>query len=1097
MSKMEMTDNASARTRKSKSSFSSASSAAVRARAKAEAAKARAAFAEKEAELKVQRAEKEAELQLGKAKLEAELGALELQREAAAAIAQAEALEAAELDLEGSVKTEVSSQANLQNEIVTRTNEYVDAQAEHNIPGNQAPAHATLPEATLSEGSYVTWNPSTERKLVDGQEEVETHNRPSEYNAVLTKPFFGNHAKLRDVTHISTPLNGGHTGLGRYDGHYTAPIRDNGHLSKPKATYPHKSPLKATAPSYTPMYAPSNPRVTPETEHLARYLARRDLVSTSLYRFDDKPENYLAWQSSFNNATSGLGLTSTEMLDLLIKWLGPESVKHIKRIRSVHVVNPDVALKKAWDRLQECYAAPEVMEKSLFKRLDEFPRISTKDYGKLRDLGDLLMEIQGAREEGYLTGLAYLDTARGIGPIVEKLPHGLQEKWLSVGSKFKEDNNGYFPPFDYFADFICDEARRRNDPSFILLHTSNDGLMSDKVVSNKYGRKISVHKTDISSGKDPPANSPERNCPIHNKPHSLRKCRVFRGKTLEERKRILKENGICFKCCISVNHLARDCKAAVKCLECDSERHHAAMHPGPPPQVYRRPTPPPPPDNGGEEKEHASDSTAISSHCTQVCGPGSTPRSCSKICLVRIYPQGQREKAINMYVILDDQSNRSLVRSDFFELFNIKGQPFPYALRTCAGLIETAGRKAEGFQVESLDGQTSLLLPPLIECNDFIIDRSEIPTPDAARHHPHLRSVAGHIPKLDPKAEILVLLGRDIVRVHKVRQQVSGPHNAPFAQRLDLGWVLVGDVCLGNAHKPAVNAFKTSVLENGRPSILRPCKGFMKLTEDESHGNEQKNEPHRASFEALGLHVFSETESDNKPAQSMEDTIFLEIMDQEMYRDTSNNWVAPLPFRDPRQRLSNNREQVFTRFSSLEKTLLRKTEMRDQFLEFMKKIFNNRQAEVAPTLEENEECWYLPIFGVFHPQKPGSIRVVFDSSAKYFGTSLNSVLLSGPDLNNSLIGVLIRFRKEKVAVIADIQQMFHCFLVRRDHRDYLRFLWYRDNDMSKDIIDYRMRVHVFGNSPSPSVAIYGLRRAIHEGAHKYREDTVQFVERNF
>lgn len=63
----------------------------------------------------------------------------------------------------------------------------------------------------------------------------------------------------------------------------------------------------------------------------------------------------------------------------------------------------------------------------------------------------------------------------------------------------------------------------------------------------------------------------------------------------------------------------------------------------------------------------------------------------------------------------------------------------------------------------------------------------------------------------------------------------------------------------------------------------------------------------------------------------MEDTIFLEIMDQEMYRDVSNNWVTPLPFRVPRQRLSNNREQVFTRFASLEKTLQRKTEMRDQF----------------------------------------------------------------------------------------------------------------------------------------------------------------------
>lgn len=573
-----------------------------------------------------------------------------------------------------------------------------------------------------------------------------------------------------------------------------------------------------------------------------------------------------------------------------------------------------------------------------------------KDYGKLRDLGDLLMELQGAREEGYLTGLKYLDTARGIGPIVEKLPYGLQEKWLTVGSRFKEENNGYFPPFDYFADFICHEARRRNDPSFILLSSNNSSLKSDKAPPRNYGSKIAVQKTDVSSGKDPPADSPEkkadepeRNCPIHNKPHALRKCRAFRGKTLEERKSILKERGVCFRCCMTTSHLAKDCKVAVKCTECASERHQAAMHPGPPPPQVSK-GPPPLPDNGGEEEERAVDSEVVSSSCTQVCGPGRTARSCSKICLVRVYPQGQREKAVNMYVILDDQSNRSLVRSDFFELFNIQGQSFPYSLKTCAGLVETSGRKAEGFQVESLDGQTSLPLPLLIECNGILNDRSEIPTPDAARHHPHLRSVAAHIPELDPNAEILILLGRDMVRIHKVRQQVSGPPNAPFAQKLDLGWVLVGDVCLGKAHKPVVGTFKTSVLEDGRPSLLTSCKGFIKLTQTVSHGGEQKSKSANP-LESLGQKVFNETDYDNKPAPSIEDMIFLEIMDREVYRDESNNWVAPLPFRVPRQRLSNNREQVFTHFTSLEKTLQRKSEMKDQFLEFMKKIFDNRHAE--------------------------------------------------------------------------------------------------------------------------------------------------------
>lgn len=146
-----------------------------------------------------------------------------------------------------------------------------------------------------------------------------------------------------------------------------------------------------------------------------------------------------------------------------------------------------------------------------------------------------------------------------------------------------------------------------------------------------------------------------------------------------------------------------------------------------------------------------------------------------------MYPQGECEKAVN------DQSNRSLVRSDFFELFKINGQPFPYSLRKCAGMVETSGIRAEVFQIESLDGKTRLHLPSLIECNNILNDRSEIPTPDAASHQPHLRSIAQCIPGLDPNAEMLILLRRDIVRVHKVHQLVSGPHNAPFAQKLDLG----------------------------------------------------------------------------------------------------------------------------------------------------------------------------------------------------------------------------------------------------------------------------------------------------------------------
>lgn len=65
---------------------------------------------------------------------------------------------------------------------------------------------------------------------------------------------------------------------------------------------------------------------------------------------------------------------------------------------------------------------------------------------------------------------------------------------------------------------------------------------------------------------------------------------------------------------------------------------------------------------------------------------------------------------------------------------------------------------------------------------------------------------------------------------------------------------------------------------------------------------------------------------------------------------------------------------------------------------------------------------------------------------------MNDMLLSGPNLKNTLVGVLLMFRWEQIAITADIEQMFFGFKVREDHRNFLRFLWHRENDPDKEII---------------------------------------------
>ncbi len=65
---------------------------------------------------------------------------------------------------------------------------------------------------------------------------------------------------------------------------------------------------------------------------------------------------------------------------------------------------------------------------------------------------------------------------------------------------------------------------------------------------------------------------------------------------------------------------------------------------------------------------------------------------------------------------------------------------------------------------------------------------------------------------------------------------------------------------------------------------------------------------------------------------------------------------------------------------------------------------------------------------------------MFDCVAGFQGTSLNAKLLQGPGLISSIIGVVTRFRKEPMILMADVESMFHQVKVPADDVDLLRFL---------------------------------------------------------
>ena len=237
----------------------------------------------------------------------------------------------------------------------------------------------------------------------------------------------------------------------------------------------------------------------------------------------------------------------------------------------------------------------------------------------------------------------------------------------------------------------------------------------------------------------------------------------------------------------------------------------------------------------------------------------------------------------------------------------------------------------------------------------------------------------------------------------------------------------------------------------------------------------------------------------NEQVESIEDKRFFQIMTAEMHKNQLGNWEAPLPFKTDEVNLPDNREQCLRRLLSLKRKLCKDERARENYIAFMQKILERQHASRVPDNELTPtpgKVWYLPHFDVYHPKKPDQVRVVFDCRALYNSQSLNKNLLQGPDQLNSLIGVLTRFRKEDVALTCDIEQMFHSFHVTPSHRDFLRFLWFENNDLDGAISEFRMNVHLFGAVSSPAVANYSLHKTAETGRAEFGDKAADFLCRN-
>ena len=347
-------------------------------------------------------------------------------------------------------------------------------------------------------------------------------------------------------------------------------------------------------------------------------------------------------------------------------------------------------------------------------------------------------------------------------------------------------------------------------------------------------------------------------------------------------------------------------------------------------------------------------------------------------------------------------------------------------------------------------------IPVVYAQQNWPFTKEDSPVPSDMKEH------LSNLPYSFINSTVGLIIGMNRPEMIKPLQIIDGPRDSVYASLHQLGWALNGPVG-EKRERVIVNRVKVS-------------------------DNTEINNMIKSMYEK----DYSDTDIVSRQPSS-DDEKWLSIMNESI-KKVSGNYEVKLPIK-PNTHLPSNKTLIYSIFQSLHKKLSVNKELFNEYNDFMKMMHDKGFMEKIPESDLNADAWYLMHHSVRHKQKH-TLRVVFNCSLKYGGVSLNDVLYQGPDLTDNLLGVLMRFREENIAFTADIEKMFYQVKVSPEHRNYLRFFWWENFDLTQRPCEYRLTVHLFGATSSPAVANFALRRTATENSH-YSEEAKAAVLRSF
>ena len=532
----------------------------------------------------------------------------------------------------------------------------------------------------------------------------------------------------------------------------------------------------------------------------------------------------------------------------------------------------------------------------------------------------------------------------------------------------------------------------------MCLALSNDKFCKSVDTIRANGNVAAAEKESVSKSLNVKGGSTSERCVFCSKPgHRIYYCYSFIAASVEERCNFASSHNLCFSCLRSSHANKSRCpiRSSPRAANCKKD-HHALLC------------------SCKFEKSHSSETeqktVGVPAKVVNLGVSCVSNGVGARLHVLPVVVSNENGEEREVYALLDSGSEETLLSKEISDFLEFPGIAADIVVITADGRRTPVSTNQVSFTVGPLSRSAKYKLSDVLVMTDLPSIGPNFPSEANLACHEHLLDLVGHFPKLHDDCLHLIIGAKETFISHFTRVR-QAPARKPWAAKTKLGWVVYGsDNCLAEKSKKV------------RANFVRVTNEMLDRKLD------------------LWLDTrFQESRHDDEVAMSFNDKRVLSVYEQSATRVGKHHAVA-LPFKKGEApTVPNNFKPVERQFLSLARKLSKFPEQLGAYAKFMSDLFANNHAVVLSDGEIDGvagHVWYLSHHMV---HSSGKNRVVFNCSGEFNGSSINDLLLKGPTLANSLIGVFLRFRLHQYALVGDIKKMYYQCCVLKPFQDFFAF----------------------------------------------------------